>query len=82
MKELKMPSKVDIVFKPINLRFSIIDGSVVYYMAADAYATLDGLEQLMGIDTATQPIFDMNLGFLPVAHTVLIRGIICIMLVA
>ena len=69
-----MPPKVDIVLKPVSLRFSIFQGSVVYHVAADPYAQLDGMENLMGIDTATQPIFDMNLGFLPVAHTVLIRG--------
>ena len=69
-----MAPQVDIVFKPVCLRFSVYRGSVVYHVAADAYSQLDGMENLLGIDTETQPIFDMNLGFLPVAHTVLVRG--------
>jgi glyoxylase-like metal-dependent hydrolase (beta-lactamase superfamily II) len=69
-----MVPKVDIVFKPVCLRFSVYQGSVVYHLAADPYTQLDGMETLLRIDTATQPIFDMNLGFLPVAHTVLVRG--------
>lgn len=69
-----MVPRVDIVFKPICLRFSQYQGTVVYHLAAEPYAQLDGMERLMGVDTQAQPIFDMNLGFLPVAHTVLIRG--------
>jgi glyoxylase-like metal-dependent hydrolase (beta-lactamase superfamily II) len=74
-----MAAKVDLVFKPICLRFSQHQGSVVYHVAAESYAQLDGMERLMGIDTQAQPIFDMNLGFLPVAHTVLIRDSKCIL---
>ena len=69
-----MSSRVDIVFKPVCLRFSVYQGVVIYHICADPYVQLDGMENLMGIDPRTQPIFDTNLGFLPVAHTVLIRG--------
>ena len=69
-----MAPRVDIVFKPVCLRFSQYRGSVVFHAAAEPYAQLDGMEELMKIDPAAQPIFDMNLGFLPVAHTMLIRG--------
>jgi N-acyl homoserine lactone hydrolase len=69
-----MPPRVDIVFKPVCLRFSVYRGRVVYYFCADSYVQLDGIENLMGIDPQKQLIFDTNLGFLPVAHTVLIRA--------
>jgi glyoxylase-like metal-dependent hydrolase (beta-lactamase superfamily II) len=74
MKEVNMSPTVDIVFKPVCLRFSIYQGVVVYHFCADPYVQLDGMENLMGVDPEKQPIFDTNLGFLPVAHTVLVRG--------
>lgn len=49
-------------------------GAPIYYSCADPYVQLDGIENMMGIDRQQQLIFDTNLGFLPVAHTVLIRG--------
>lgn len=69
-----MPPKVDIVFKPMCLRFSIYGGAPIYYASADPEAQLDGIEKLMGVNPTKDSLFDSNLGFLPVAHTVLIRG--------
>lgn len=69
-----MPPKADIVFTPMCLRFSIIEGSPIYYASADPYAQLDGIEKLIGIDPHKDSLFESNLGFLPIAHTVLIRG--------
>jgi len=69
-----MSPRVDIVFKPMCLRFSVYQGAPIYYACADPYVQLDGMEKMLGIDPQTQLLFDTNLGFLPVAHTVLIRG--------
>ena len=69
-----MPPKVDIVFKPMCLRFSVYEGAPIYYSCADPNVQLDGIENMMGVDPQKQLLFDTNLGFLPVAHTVLIRG--------
>jgi len=68
-----LPS-VDIVFKPLCLRFSVYQGVPIYYSCADPNIQLDGIEKMMGVDPQKQLLFDTNLGFLPVAHTVLIRG--------
>lgn len=69
-----MSPRVDIVFTPMCLRFSIYQGAPIYYASADPEAQLDGIEKLMGIDPRKDTLFDSNLGFLPIAHTVLIRG--------
>lgn len=68
-----MSSRVDIVFKPMCLRFSVYQGVVIYHVCTDPYVQLDGMENLMGIDPQEQTL-GADLGFLPVAHTVLIRG--------
>ena len=66
--------RVDVLIQPFCLRFSLHEDEVVYHVAGSAEMQLDRMELLMGIDPAEQPIFDCNLGFLPVATTVLIRG--------
>jgi len=69
-----MSPSVDIVFKPMCLRFSVHQGAPIYYSCADPYVQLDGIEKMMGVDPQKQLLLDTNLGFLPIAHTVLIRG--------
>lgn len=66
--------QVDVLIQPFCLRFSLQEDEIVYHVAGSADMQLDRMELLMGIDPAAQPIFDCNLGFLPVATTVLIRG--------
>jgi N-acyl homoserine lactone hydrolase len=66
--------RVDVLIQPFCLRFSLHEDEIVYHLAGSAEMQLDRMEHLMGIDPAAQPIFDCNLGFLPVATTVLIRG--------
>lgn len=66
--------QVDVIIKPFTLRFSLCNGVPVYHIGADAQTQLDEMENLMGIDTEKQVIFDCNLGFLPICSTVLIRG--------
>jgi glyoxylase-like metal-dependent hydrolase (beta-lactamase superfamily II) len=66
--------RVDVLIQPFCLRFSLQEDEIVYHVAGNAETQLDRMELLMGIDPATQPIFDCNLGFLPVATTALIRG--------
>ncbi|MFN8592753.1 MAG: MBL fold metallo-hydrolase [Thermomicrobiales bacterium] len=66
--------KVDVLIQPFCLRFSLQEDEIVYHVAGHADMQLDRMERLMGIDPAAQPIFDCNLGFLPVATSVLIRG--------
>lgn len=68
-----MPS-VAVVIRPMVLRFSALEGSMVYYASNDPDAPLDALERMLGIDPARQMLFDSNLGFLPVCTTVLVRS--------
>jgi glyoxylase-like metal-dependent hydrolase (beta-lactamase superfamily II) len=68
------PPQLDVLIQPFCLRFSLHEDEIVYHVAGQADMQLDRMELLMGIDPAAQPIFDCNLGFLPVATTVLIRG--------
>ena len=66
--------RVDVLIQPFCLRFSLQEDEIVYHVAGSADMQLDRMEQLLGVDRAADPIFDCNLGFLPVATTVLIRG--------
>jgi N-acyl homoserine lactone hydrolase len=66
--------RADVLIQPFCLRFSLQEDEIVYHVAGNADMQLDRMELLMGIDPAAQPIFDCNLGFLPVATTVLIQG--------
>ncbi len=68
-------NSADVIIKPVCLRFSLYEGNIYYHFAAQSDAQLDSMERLMGINPAAQPEpADINLGFLPVASTVLIRG--------
>lgn len=69
-----MDNRVDVLIQPVLLRFALQEDEIVYFFAAAVDAQLDRLELMMGIDPARQQLFDSNLGFLPVATTVLIRG--------
>lgn len=71
---MTLQPRVDVLIQPFCLRFSLQEDEIVYHVAGDAAMQLDRMELLMGIDPGAQPIFDCNLGFLPVATTVLIRG--------
>ena len=66
--------KVDVIIRPVCLRFRYHADEIVYMFAAGADQQLDGMEQMLGIGPGPDPIFDTNLGFLPVASTTLIRG--------
>jgi glyoxylase-like metal-dependent hydrolase (beta-lactamase superfamily II) len=68
------PPRLDVLIQPFCLRFSLQEDEIVYHLGGHADVQLDRMEKLLGIDPAAQPIFDCNLGFLPVATTVLIRG--------
>lgn len=69
-----MTPSLDILIQPVVLRFSIHQDEIVYHFASHADMQLDRMEHLMGIDPSETALFDSNLGFLPVATTVLIRG--------
>ena len=65
---------VDLLIQPFCLRFSLHEDEIIYMVAGAAEMQLDRMELLMGIDPLRQGLFDSNLGFLPVATSVLIRG--------
>lgn len=65
---------VDVAIQPIVLRFSLIGNEISYHFAAGADSQLDEMEKRFGIDPKRDTVFDSNLGFLPVATTLLIRG--------
>lgn len=69
-----MTNQLDVLIQPVVLRFSLQEDEVVYFFAADPDAQLDRMERMLGIDPAEHALFDANLGFLPVATTVLVRG--------
>ena len=70
-----MENLVDVIVKPVNLRFSIYDGEVYYLFCGNPEASLDQAELFMGVGPDNcSGIFESNLGFLPVCSTILIRG--------
>ena len=69
-----MSTLVDILINPVTLRFSYHNKELVYMFASNPEQQLDEMEKLMGVTTDDGPIFDTNVGFLPVATTTLIRG--------
>lgn len=70
-----MVDSVDVIIQPVCIRFSLFEGEVCYHFCARPGMQLDGMELLMGVDPAKCRSFaDANLGFLPVASTVLIKG--------
>ena len=69
-----MSTSVDILINPITLRFSYHNSELVYLFASHPEQQLDEMEKLMGVSKEDGPIFDTNVGFLPVATTTLIKG--------
>ncbi|UCH27595.1 MAG: MBL fold metallo-hydrolase [Trueperaceae bacterium] len=69
-----MAPSVDVIIQPVCLRFRYHQGEIVYLFSAAAEQQLDAMESMVGIDPQKAQLFDANLGFLPVASTVLIRG--------
>lgn len=65
---------VEVIIRPVCLRFRLDHDEIVYFFAADPDQQLDRMELMLGIEPGDMPIFRTNLGFLPVASTVLIRG--------
>lgn len=65
---------VDVAIQPVVVRFSLIGNEISYHFAVGADAQLDQMERRFGIDPEQDTVFDSNLGFLPVATTLLIRG--------
>lgn len=69
-----MKPSVDVIIKPVCLRFRYHEDEIVYMFAGHADAQLDAMERMLGVDPDRDQLFDANVGFLPVASTVLIRG--------
>ena len=69
-----MSTVVDILINPVTLRFSYHNNELIYLFSSHPEQQLDEMEKLMGVSTDDGPIFDTNVGFLPVATTTLIRG--------
>lgn len=69
-----MKNRVEVIIQPITLRFSWFEDEVYYLFSSYPDAQLDRAELFMGIDPKKMAIMDSNLGFLPVASTILIRG--------
>lgn len=66
---------VEVLIHPVTLRFRLHEDELVYFFAAHPDQQLDGMEQMMGVGPdGVEPIFRTNVGFLPTASTVLIRG--------
>ena len=66
--------KVDVIIQPVCLRFRLHEDELVYFFASSAEQQLDRMEAMLGVGPGDLPIFKTNVGFLPVASTVLIRG--------
>lgn len=72
---MSAPVTVEVIIHPVCLRFRYDNDEIVYLFSSEPRQQLDRMETMVGIDPRTEgPIFDTNLGFLPVASTVLIRG--------
>lgn len=70
-----MTPTVEVLIHPVCLRFRWDSDEIVYFFASNPDQQLDRMEQMLGIGPdGGAPIFETNLGFLPVASTVLIRG--------
>lgn len=69
-----MKSTVEVIIHPVCLRFRYENDEIVYFFASNPEQQLDRMEQMMGVTPEDGPIFATNVGFLPVASTVLIRG--------
>ena len=65
-----MVESVEVVIKPVCVRFSLFEGDVFYHFASCPDAQLDKMERLMGVEPGLCADFkEANLGFLPVCRT-------------
>lgn len=69
-----MKPTVHQLIKPLTIRFSLWDGNPIYHFSGEPDTQLDGIENMMEIDIENNPIFDTNLGFLPISSSTLIKG--------
>lgn len=69
-----MKPEVDVLIEPVTVRFSLWEGTPIYHFAGDPETQLDGMEKRMGVDPEETEMLEMNLGFLPISNTTLIRG--------
>jgi len=65
---------VDVIIQPVCLRFRLHEDELVYFFASSPEQQLDRMEAMLGVGPGDLPIFKTNVGFLPVAATLLIRG--------
>ena len=65
---------VEVIINPVCLRFHWHQDELVYMFASNPEQQLDRMEAVLGIGPGQFPIFRTNLGFLPVASTILVRG--------
>ena len=69
-----MTPKVEVIIHPVCLRFRYHQGEIVYMFSSHAEQQLDEMELMLGIHPEHHSLFNANLGFLPVAATILIQG--------
>lgn len=66
---------VEVIIHPVCLRFRWDSDELVYMFASNPEQQLDRMERMLGVSPDDgDPIFRTNVGFLPVASTVLVRG--------
>jgi len=65
---------VEVIINPVCLRFRWDSDELVWMFAANPEQQLDRMEKMLGVGPGPQPIFRTNVGFLPTASTILIRG--------
>lgn len=65
--------RVEVVIQPFVLRLSLHEGAPVYHVASDPWMQLDGAEVAMGKGPQAGAAFG-ELAFIPICHTVLVRG--------
>lgn len=65
---------VEVIINPVCLRFRLDSDELVWMFASNPEQQLDRMEKMLGVGPGPQPIFRTNVGFLPTASTVLVRG--------
>lgn len=69
-----MTYSVDVLIQPVTIRFSLYEDVISYHFSAEAEGQLDNMEKLMKVNLEESTFVTSNVGFLPVASVVLIRG--------
>lgn len=69
-----MKPNVEVIIHPVCLRFRYHQGEIVYMFSGHAEQQLDEMELMLGIHPEHHSLFNANLGFLPIASTILIQG--------